>query len=376
VSNWDRNQKPSARKYHQPTHISCQETWAPDAGVSVKSPIEAEGLDFLLTDRRQVGLVIQKDALSLILSRLEDIDVTDLVKVCDRNRLTPEVATDVEHQMFVWLKFAIPDSRIDAWGLVPGGGIVFSSRSAIDGTFLQAQVGSWNMDSPCGVVLQFGVDSSCFGLQDNAICHLDVSLVSSDGVVLDGMSISFWLREIRDRVVSSHEDLQKSPASFAAAGAIPTAAGAIPTAAVLGRGNTERVEMQRVLLLSGAAEATPRSHSSSIECTSSTSDDDCIAVCSTVSFENVDHECRSGVKGWSVDQVLGFFESCKFPTAGVSAGQVDGNTLVSLWEDSDVEAIFTAPAPDGLGFNKLMFRGRLKREMICLLANDSSACKL
>jgi len=213
--------------------------WAPDAGVSVKSPIEAEGLDFLLTDRRQVGLVIQKDALSLILSRLEDIDVTDLVKVCDLNRLTPEVATDVEHQMFVWLKFAIPDSRIDAWGLVPGGGIVFSSRSAIDGTFLQAQVGTWNMDSPCGVVLQFGVDSSCFALQDNAICHLDVSLVSSDGVVVDGMSISFWLREIRDKVVSSHEDLQKSPGSFAAAGAIPTAG-------VLGRWSTERVEMERV----------------------------------------------------------------------------------------------------------------------------------
>ena len=375
MSNVDRKQTASVRrgprKYHQPMNAapSCQEMFASDAGVSVKSLIEAEGLDFLLTDRRQVGLVIQKDALSLILSRLEDIDVTDLVKVCDRNRLTPEVATDVEHQMFVWLKFAIPDSWIDAWGLVPGGGIVFSSRSAIDGTFLQAQGGSWNMDSPCGVVLQFGVDSSCFGLQDNTICHLDVSLVSSDGVVLDGMSISFWLREIRDKVVSSHEDLQKSPASFAAAGAIPTAA-------VLGRGNTERVEMQRVLHLSGAAEATPRSHSSSIECTSSTSDDDCIAVCSTVSTGNVDHECRSGVKGWSVDQVLGFFESCKFPTAGVSAGQVDGNTLVSLWEDSDVEDIFTAPAPDGLGFNKLMFRGRLKREMICILANDSSACKL
>jgi len=82
------------------------------------------------------------------------------------------------------------------------------------------------------------------------------------------------------------------------------------------------------------------------------------------------------VKGWSEDEVLGFFESCKFPYVGVSAGQVDGNTLLLLWKDSNVEAIFTAQAPAGLGFNKLMLCGHLTREMMCLLANDSSPSRL
>ena len=127
-------------------------------------------------------------------TRLKDIDVTDLVEVCDRSRLAPEMVTDVVHQMFVWLKYAIPDSSqwTDAWGLVTCGGIVFSLRSAIDGTFLQVQVGCWDMDLPCCVNLQFGADSDCVGLQYNAICDLDDSLIFSNSVALDGMSISFW----------------------------------------------------------------------------------------------------------------------------------------------------------------------------------------
>jgi len=212
---------------------------------------------------------------------------------------------------------------------------------------------------------------------------------------------------VEERMVSSHEDLQKYLGSFSAAGTSPTAAvqtirflrnilshlkgsvtglparcfilfcelasEALSTlAAMLGCGHTERVKMRRALLLLGAAEAPPRSRSSSPDCAGSTRDDDCISVCSTVSAGSAGQECRNKVKDWSVDQVLGFFASCKFPTAGVSAGQVDGTTLLSLWEHSDVEAIFTAPAPDGMGFNKLMYLGRLKQEMICLLANDSS----
>jgi hypothetical protein len=68
-----------------------------------------------------------------------------------------------------------------------------------------------------------------------------------------------------------------------------------------------------------------------------------------------------------VEQVLAFFEQCKFPIEGVQAGEVNGESLVNLYEDPDAESLFTAPAPDGLGFNKLMFKGRLKTEMQKLL---------
>ena len=69
------------------------------------------------------------------------------------------------------------------------------------------------------------------------------------------------------------------------------------------------------------------------------------------------------VKSWGVDQVIAFFERCKFPTEGVQAGEVDGESLVKLYQDPDAESLFTTPAPDGLGFNKLMFKGRLQKEM-------------
>ena len=67
------------------------------------------------------------------------------------------------------------------------------------------------------------------------------------------------------------------------------------------------------------------------------------------------------VKSWGVDQV--FFELCKFPTEGVQSGEVDSESLVKLYQDPDAESLFTTPAADGLGFNKLMFKGRLQKEM-------------
>jgi len=67
-----------------------------------------------------------------------------------------------------------------------------------------------------------------------------------------------------------------------------------------------------------------------------------------------------------------FFENCKFLTAGVHVGKVDGNTLLPLWEDSDAEAIFIAPVPNSLGFNKIIFCERLKSEMACRLAYNTS----
>ena len=77
------------------------------------------------------------------------------------------------------------------------------------------------------------------------------------------------------------------------------------------------------------------------------------------------------VRSWGVEQVLAFFERCKFPTEGVQSGEVDGESLVNLYQDPDAESLFTAPAPDGLGFNKLMFKGRFKKEMEQLVAKPS-----
>jgi hypothetical protein len=54
------------------------------------------------------------------------------------------------------------------------------------------------------------------------------------------------------------------------------------------------------------------------------------------------------------------------------AGQVDGMTLLSLSEVDDAEAIFTAPAPEGMGFNRLLFRGRFKKEMANLRADQKT----
>ena len=72
--------------------------------------------------------------------------------------------------------------------------------------------------------------------------------------------------------------------------------------------------------------------------------------------------------------MLAFFERCKFPTEGVQSGEVDGESLVNLYQDPDAESIFTAPAPDGLGFNKLMFKGRFKKEMEKLVAKAVGVC--
>jgi len=91
--------------------------------------------------------------------------------------------------------------------------------------------------------------------------------------------------------------------------------------------------------------------------------DDSLSECST--------ESADGIESWSVEQVLAFFERCNFPTEGIQAGEVDGQSLLNLYQDSDAESLFMAPAPDGLGFNKLMFKGRFKKEMDKLVAKAS-----
>ena len=98
--------------------------------------------------------------------------------------------------------------------------------------------------------------------------------------------------------------------------------------------------------------------------------DDSLSACSSAATEcNAVHD---DVRSWGVEQVLAFFERCKFPTEGVQSGEVDGESLVNLYQDPDAESLFTAPAPDGLGFNKLMFKGRFKKEMEKLVAKPSA----
>jgi hypothetical protein len=55
------------------------------------------------------------------------------------------------------------------------------------------------------------------------------------------------------------------------------------------------------------------------------------------------------------------------------SGAKNFQSLVNLYQDPDAESLFTAPAPDGLGFNKLMFKGRFKKEMEKLVAKPSGA---
>jgi hypothetical protein len=75
---------------------------------------------------------------------------------------------------------------------------------------------------------------------------------------------------------------------------------------------------------------------------------------------------ESKCKDWSVEQVIAFFERCKFPTQGVHEGQVDGKSLEAMCAAEDAEAIFCAPVPDGFGFGRLLYLGRFKIEMAAL----------
>jgi hypothetical protein len=70
------------------------------------------------------------------------------------------------------------------------------------------------------------------------------------------------------------------------------------------------------------------------------------------------------VEDWSMQDVLAFFERFSFPTEGVVQGCVDGKTLLFLLNDEkNALANFTDPVPDGMGFSKLLFRGKFKMEL-------------
>ncbi len=100
-------------------------------------------------------------------------------------------------------------------------------------------------------------------------------------------------------------------------------------------------------------------------CTALATGSTCTSNCTEVVSE--------GVEQWRVEQVLTFFEQYNFPTAGVMTGQLDGRTLLSFFENHDAEDIFTAPVPNGMGFNRIMFIGRFKMELSKLRAAAGAA---
>jgi len=87
-------------------------------------------------------------------------------------------------------------------------------------------------------------------------------------------------------------------------------------------------------------------------------------------------ECIRPLASWSKEEVLSFFQRCNFPTAGVDAGEIDGGALLELYKAEDALELFTAPAPDGLGFTRLMFRGKFKSEMAKLKASEDGMATL
>ena len=134
---------------------------------------------------------------------------------------------------------------------------------------------------------------------------------------------------------------------------------------VLGGEHPARLADRRASLLSSLGERTSTaSLPASIGDDQARYLDDSLSVCSCAPTEVAEHE---HVKSWDVEQVIAFFERCKFPTQGIQDGQVDGETLVNLYEDAEAETIFTAKSPEGLGLNRLMFKGRFKKEMDRLL---------
>jgi len=94
-------------------------------------------------------------------------------------------------------------------------------------------------------------------------------------------------------------------------------------------------------------------------------DDDASSICITPlqSTSPSSKTVGDGVSLWDEDQVLSLFRRCKFPTEGIVANNVDGSALLRLYADADAEDMFTAPAPDGLGFNRILYRGRFVSEM-------------
>jgi hypothetical protein len=78
--------------------------------------------------------------------------------------------------------------------------------------------------------------------------------------------------------------------------------------------------------------------------------------------EGSGHAARAAAY-WDVEDVVRFFEEHGFPTGGVRLGEVDGATLLSLWDDDEAAEVFTAGVPDGLGFDVGVFNGRFKDAM-------------
>ena len=144
------------------------------------------------SDRRQTGLVLPNHELVSLLAELDGPDAHQRCWYEKRDLLDEEVQ---EHMMNIWLKFPMPDSWVDSWGLIPGLKIVFFNRRNITGrTQLHQELGSWIAGTNCGALLRVGAGSNCVDLQDDQACEFELRLVSpTNGSLLETLKVGVYL---------------------------------------------------------------------------------------------------------------------------------------------------------------------------------------
>ena len=79
------------------------------------------------------------------------------------------------------------------------------------------------------------------------------------------------------------------------------------------------------------------------------------------------------VKSWGVDQVIAFFERFKFPPRACRRARWKASRLSN---STKIQTQRVSSRPDGLGFNKLMFKGRLQKEMEKLVSKYQCSCSV
>lgn len=180
----------NTRRFHQPLPRAspCWEVQKADEGGSVV----AESFVFLYFDWRQVGLVISSADVKNSLAILEGMNDNELTDIC-QHKVLDTLGKEDSHARNVWLRFAVPIRWNET--AIQGEEIVFSATS-IMGEETLVRIGAWKIGSPCGVLLHFEVDRHCIGWQDGNPCNLEVTLISREGAILDGVPSSIFLTEL------------------------------------------------------------------------------------------------------------------------------------------------------------------------------------
>ena len=217
ASNWNRNEnydtkalQLSKRPYHQPATSAplCLEV---QRDVSGGGELVTRSFEFLFSDRRQVGVVLPNTDVKSLLMMLEGVDSDGLTELCQYRGLGSDEGMNNDDLMNVWLRFALPDTWNDVLGRIPRAQIVLSTRLVVKDrpssySSSYVEVGTWMTERPCGTsmcanscgtLLRIAPHSECFGLRHDDICELEVSLVASDGTILNGLPMGLYFVEWR-----------------------------------------------------------------------------------------------------------------------------------------------------------------------------------